>query len=203
MSRNARELIKIINRKGFLETLVEAFRLFAQKTTSLIKISILRLRGYNIDYSVLLRGNNNFFQSVKNSITISGKVTLGRATRMTAGGSGKVHIGENVLVDDSTFIMAHEKIEIGKNTTIAAFCFITDFNHSYKNGSVSVLEQGYETKPISIGKNVWIGTHCIVLPGIKIGDGSIIGAGSVVTHDVPENSIAVGNPARIVKKIKR
>ena len=57
-------------------------------------------------------------------------------------------------------------------------------------------------KPIKIGKNVWIGADCTILPGITIGDNSIIGAGSVVTKDVPYNVVVAGNTARIIKNIK-
>ena len=57
-------------------------------------------------------------------------------------------------------------------------------------------------KNIKIGKNVWIGSDCTILPGVEIGDGAIIGAGSVVTKSVPKNTIAVGNPARVIKEIE-
>ena len=56
-------------------------------------------------------------------------------------------------------------------------------------------------QPITIGKDVWLGAACIILPGKTIGDGSTVGAGSVVTHDVPERCVVVGNPARIIKRI--
>ena len=55
-------------------------------------------------------------------------------------------------------------------------------------------------KPVSIGSNVWIGGNCVVLPGVSIGDNSIIGAGSVVTKDIPSNVVAVGNPCEVIKE---
>lgn len=201
MRKYFKEFIAVIRRKGLLETVIHGFSLILIKLLSLIKIFSLRLRGYRIEYSVLLRGDNNFFQSTKHAISISSGVILGKGTRISGGGEGKIFINENVLIDNYTFVMAHEKIIIGENTSIAAFCFITDFNHKFKSKNVSVLKQGYDTKPVSIGKAVWIGTHCIILPGVRIGDGAVIGAGSVVTHDVPERSIAVGNPAKVIKKI--
>ncbi len=201
MQKSIIEFIKTIKRKGFIETFFNGESLISIKLTSLIKVFILRLRGYNISYSVILRGTTIFFQSTKNAICLYANVTLGHGTRVTAGGLGRISLKENVLVDDYSFVMAHESIEVGKNTTIAAFCFITDFNHRHSK-NISVLDQGYETKPVIIGKNVWIGTHCIVLPGVKIGDGSVIGAGSVVTKDVPAHSIAVGNPAKAIKRIR-
>lgn len=54
-------------------------------------------------------------------------------------------------------------------------------------------------KPVVIGKNVWITTNCIILPGVKIGDNAVIGAGSVVTKDIPANSVAAGNPCKVIK----
>lgn len=56
-------------------------------------------------------------------------------------------------------------------------------------------------KPITIGKNVWITSRCMILPGVTIGDNVIVGAGSVVTRDIPPHSFAAGNPARVIKKI--
>lgn len=190
-----------INRKGIIETIIHGSKNLLDKLLSLIKITFLKIRGYRIDYSLLLRGNNFFFQSTKNAVTVSKNTIIGKNTRISAGGNGKVYIGESVLIDDCNFIMAHEKIVIGKNTKIAAFCFITDFNHKYTDIKKTVKEQGYETKPVVIGENVWVGTHVIILPGVTIGDRAVIGAGSVVTKDVPANSVAVGNPAKVIKHI--
>lgn len=201
MKKYIKQIIEIISRKGALETFIFALKIFLDKLASLFKITFLKLRGYNINYSVLLKGNNFFFQSTKHAINIYKHVIIGKNTRISGGDKGKVYIGENVLIDDCTFIMAHEKIKIGKNTKIAAFCFITDFNHKYQDKNLSVVDQGYETKPVLIGENVWIGTHVIILPGVTIGDRAVIGAGSVVTKDVPANSVAVGNPARVIKHI--
>ncbi|NRW82134.1 acetyltransferase-like isoleucine patch superfamily enzyme [Clostridium beijerinckii] len=55
--------------------------------------------------------------------------------------------------------------------------------------------------PVRIGNNVWIGSNAVILPGVTIGDNSVIGAGSVVTHDIPENVVAVGNPCRVLREI--
>ena len=64
--------------------------------------------------------------------------------------------------------------------------------------------QGLEyAKPIEVGNNVWIGGNVVVLPGVKIGDNCVIGAGSVVVKDIPENSVAVGNPCKVIKKIEQ
>jgi len=199
MFKKAIEVIVTIRKKGLLEFMVYGLRLVFNKLFSFIKIFFLRLRGYDIDYSVTLRGGIFFFQSTKNSISINGG-SIGNGIRISTGGNGIISMGKGILVDDFTFIMAHEKIEIGDNTKIASFCFITDFNHKFTNKNKNLVEQGYDTKPVMIGRNVWIGTHSVVLPGVSIGDRSVIGAGSIVTKDIPSNSIAVGNPAKVIKK---
>lgn len=113
----------------------------------------------------------------------------------------KLTIGNNVIMGRNTTILCADEISIGNDTMFASYCFISDENH----GIDLSLNKRYEcqkitTKPIKIGKNCWIGEKVIILPGVNIGDNSIIGAGSVVTKDIPPNCIAVGNPARIIKK---
>lgn len=183
-----------------------AINMILQKIFSCIKIFFLRVRGYEIGYSSSLGSDINFFQSYKNSIQIGKKTQIGSGVRLKAGFNGKIIIGSNVLIDDYSFISAQEFIDIGDDTMIAAGAYIMDFNHKYPLSNYRSLageEQGYEKKAVSIGAGVWIAAHVIVLPGVKIGDGSVIGAGSVVTKDIPAFSIAVGNPAKVIKKIQR
>lgn len=198
---NIHNLRKILHKKGVIETSVYGLELVLFKINSILKITAFRLRGYDIDNSVFLKGVVFFFQSTLHAIRISHGCVIGKHVRLSCGQKGKIHIGANVLVDDFTYIMAHENIQIGKNTQIASFCFITDFNHKYDNTTIPLASQGYKTKPVVIGENVWIGTHVIILPGVIIGKGSVIGAGSIVTKNIPAHCIAVGNPARVIKVI--
>ena len=82
--------------------------------------------------------------------------------------------------------------------------FCKEFSYNQKEEKAEVLKQllgSMGTKPIKIGNNVWIGGNVIVLPGVNIGDNVVIGAGSVVTKDIPANCVAVGNPCRVIRKI--
>lgn len=164
----------------------------------------MRLRGYAIDYSVEIGKSALLFQSHKCAIKIDRNAVIGSGTRIKAGFKGRIWIGENVLVDDYSFISSHNSIEIGSGTMVSASSYIVDFNHKYPLSEFRDLaesEKGYISKSIKIGNNVWIGTHVVILPGVIIGDGSVIGAGSIVTKSVPSFCIAVGNPAKVIKKL--
>lgn len=194
-----------IKNSGLIEFLYIAYSIFIRKLFSFIKIFFLRLRGYDIDYSVNLGRNVVFFQSVKNSIKIDKNSHIADGARLKAGFDGKIIIGKNVYIHDYSFIYAHDNLKIGDNTMISPNVFITDFDHKYphsrfKNNLDS--KNSYIDKETKIGSNVWIGANSIILKGVIVGDNSIIGAGSVVTKSIPRNSVAVGTPAKVVKKIK-
>ncbi|MBR1639808.1 MAG: hypothetical protein IJ688_10530 [Treponema sp.] len=115
--------------------------------------------------------------------------------------------GENVQINDYVHIAALEKVKIGDNVLIASKVFISDLNHGSYNGDAEDSNPNEIAKnrklfsaPVEICNNVWIGELCSILPGVTIGANSIIGANSVVTKDIPPNSIAVGNPAKVIKQ---
>jgi acetyltransferase-like isoleucine patch superfamily enzyme len=91
-------------------------------------------------------------------------------------------------------------VTIGESSICAQNCFIGGQSHIFQDVSKDFLRQGVEIKQVVIGKNVWIGSNAVILLGVKIGDNSVIGAGSTVVEDIPPYSLAVGNPARIVKR---
>ena len=117
-----------------------------------------------------------------------------------------IEIGENVEINDEVHIGATEKIIIEDNVLIASKVYISDHNHgSYKgdeqDSPMSIpKERKIHSSPIRIEKNVWIGELCCILQGVTIGEGSIIGAMSVVTKDIPPYTIAVGSPAKLIKR---
>ena len=92
---------------------------------------------------------------------------------------------------------------IGDNVMMAPDVVILSQNHMFDRTDIPMNRQGVsEEKPVFIGNDVWIGQRVIILPGVHVGDGAIIGAGSVVTHDVNSYDIVAGNPARVIKKRK-
>lgn len=133
-------------------------------------------------------------------------------------------IGDNVWITAPFFVDYGENIHIGKNVEINMNCVFLDCN-TITIGDFSGIGPGVhiytvyhptnpkeridynssfwksQTAPVSIGENVWIGGGSIILPGVTIGNGTTIGAGSVVTKSIPENSIAFGNPCRVIRTI--
>jgi len=91
-------------------------------------------------------------------------------------------------------------IVIGNNVMMAPDVVIVTANHKHDDITVPMQSQGIDTAPVIIEDDVWIGTRAMILPGVRIGRSSVIGAGAVVAKDVPPFSIVVGNPARVVRK---
>ena len=116
-------------------------------------------------------------------------------------------LGDNIQMNDFVHICAIKHVEIGDGCLFASHIYISDNSHGSYRGEeddsspdIRPDHRSYVTSPVIIGKNVWIGEGVIVLPGVTIGDGAIIGAHSVVSRDVPPACIAVGSPARVVKR---
>ena len=114
--------------------------------------------------------------------------------------------GHDVQLNDYVHIVSMENITIGDNVLIASHVFISDNSHgSYKGDDkdsspdIPPTERKYSTAPVKIGDNCWIGEGVIIMPGVEIGYGCIIGAHSVVNSNIPDRTIAVGAPARVVK----
>ena len=107
-------------------------------------------------------------------------------------------IGNNVSINRNTVLRG--KFSIGNNVAIAPNCMIIGANHNFSDVNIPIKQQGVTNKGITIADDVWIGANSVILDGVTIGRGVVIGAGSVVTKDVPEYSVAVGNPCRVIKK---
>ena len=118
----------------------------------------------------------------------------------------RIQIGDHMFLNYRTFVWATDSISIGNYVTVGPDVFISDNSHD-RNDTLDELnlpprEREHISKdPIVIEDNVWIGTKACILGGVTIGKGAVIGAGAIVTKDIPPYSIAVGNPARVVKII--
>lgn len=146
----------------------------------------------------------------KNGISFGHRLTTGYGCRLESfsqNGCKSLFFGDDVQINDYVHINALESVRIGNNVLIASKVFITDLLHgSYKgdendsNPDSVAKERPLSSNPVCIQDNVWIGELVSVLPGVTIGRNSIIGANSVVTKSIPENCIAAGNPAKVIKQ---
>ena len=108
-----------------------------------------------------------------------------------------IHLGKEVFINSGCKFQAQGGIYIGDKSLIGHNTIIATINHEIN----PEIRRDLIPSKVTIGKNVWIGSGSIILPGVSIGDNSIVGAGSVVTKNIPDNSIAVGNPAKVIKII--
>jgi acetyltransferase-like isoleucine patch superfamily enzyme len=109
---------------------------------------------------------------------------------------GELTIGDRVFINQGTTIVAYKSISIGDDCRIGDYVGIYDTDHH-------PVEEGAEVRlaPVVVGRNVWIARGAIVLPGVSIGDHAVVGAGAVVSTDVPARTLVAGNPARVVREL--
>ena len=157
----------------------------------------------------------------KQRISIGDDCILG-STFVFESDQGFVSIGNRSFINSGTQLISRSKIEIGNDVTIAWGCCIYDHDshsldwrdrvedirrqnedfHAGRNFIASKDWSRVNTAPITICDKVWIGMNAIILKGVTIGEGAVVGAGAVVTHDVPAWTVVAGNPAREVKKLQ-
>jgi acetyltransferase-like isoleucine patch superfamily enzyme len=125
--------------------------------------------------------------------------------------NASLSIGDRTFVGNSTIVIAN-RVEVGDDVLIAWGCTIVDHDSharrfTDRKDDVSNWYLGQkdwshvEIKPVTIGDKVWIGLNAIILKGVRIGEGSVVAAGSVVTHEVPPYVVVAGNPARVVREL--
>ena len=182
------------------------YKLFVLKPTKIKSLYIYRptqtiiKKGaiFNISYSLRInqpwdkyRGLPSIFK-VHNNATINCKSFIFHQCHVVVYENAILTLGENSYINNGGKIYCEVSISIGDNTYIGFDVEIRDTDSHTLTGSL-------RTKPIQIGNNVWIGSKTIILKGVTIGDGAIIGAGSVVTHDIPSKCLVAGNPAKVIR----
>ena len=135
----------------------------------------------------------------------SGQISSGPQLRISQGvilhaHGGSIVLGSQVYLGPYTVVYGHGGVVIGDNALIAMHCCILSSNHTVAPLGTPIHSQPDVLLPTRIGHDVWLGARVTVLGGVTIGDGCVVGAGSVVTKDLPPGSVAVGVPARIIRQ---
>ena len=154
----------------------------------------------------LLPSDLQIEQGVKIAATDGGCIQFGASTAIDRFATvivkhGKLSAGRNLYLGVGSVVVARESITIGENVLIAEQVTIRDQDHAMTptEGQGRV---GFTSSPVVIGDNVWLGAKVTVIQGVTIGSNVVVGANSVVTHDLPDNCVAVGAPARVVRQLK-
>lgn len=142
------------------------------KTLNKLKSYLLKKSGLNIGRNINIRPNSTLIKNFS--------------------------IGDNSGVGDNCYMQGFGNISIGNNVMMGPEVKIYTTNHETKRDKL-MINQGNVTKNVMIKNDVWIGTRAIILPGVTVGEGAVIGAGAIVTKDVPDYAIVGGNPAKILK----
>lgn len=176
--------------------IVEAY----QKGSAVLNAQWCLRRATRIGKWVRVWGN----PSVKNM----GKLYIGNRVRLDSriatlelaiGPQGTLYVGEGTFINYGTSIGVTQSVSIGGECNIGTYVIIIDNN--FHRLEPERRKEMPESAPVTIEDNVWLGARVIVLPGVTIGTGSVIGAGSVVTQNIPQRALAVGLPARIIREL--
>lgn len=147
-----------------------------------------------LPFNVSVGGRFNFGRG--SSVAFGRNVKLGNSNTLTARG-GKIVLGDYFNANDGVMLNADigGNLTFGENCLVGPGCIFRTANHRFQNPNIPIRDQGHEIRDISIGSDVWFGAKVVVLPGVRIGNGCVIGAGAVVTKSFDEFTILAGVPA--------
>lgn len=166
--------------------------------------TLIRLCFLKIKYTKKLAFAKVMLLSRKAKLRIAkgGHLTLGKRVEISENclidaAGGKISLGEFVFINRGATVVSMDAVTIGDHTDIGPNLVIYDHDHDFKGGK----RDEFVTAPVTIGKNVWIGANCTILKGVTIGDNAVIAAGSVVSRDVPADSVLYQKRENVIKPI--
>jgi acetyltransferase-like isoleucine patch superfamily enzyme len=143
------------------------------------------------------------YRSVRKDLTPFHSFSLGRNSVIEDyscinNAVGAIHVGEYTRIGLHNTIIG--PVSIGNHVNLAQNVVVSGLNHNFQDPDIPIDRQGISTSLVTIGDDIWIGANTTIIAGVSIGKHSVIGAGSVVTKDIPDYCVAVGNPARVIKR---
>lgn len=180
-----------------MEKLLKLFRIVSE----LAFISFARLRFGRAAFAERTR----LAAGVKLQCVDGGRLVFGSCCYLSSGVQvivkrGNLVVGDRAFVGVGSILVARHGIQIGNDALIGEYVSIRDQDHALDR--VERAKGDFTSSPIVIGDNVWLGAKVTVIQGVTIGNNVVVGANSVVTHDLPDNCVAVGSPARVVRHLK-
>ena len=205
-------------KESFFKTLIlnDTSEYAAQKRQEYYK-TVFKHMGNNVRIGAGVKIVNPELISVGDNVTIGdnttiiartgSEITIGNHVRIqqrvyldTERKTGYIHIGDEVYIGTGTTLFGHVGLEIGDYVLMAQNITLTPYSHIYDDPATEIIKQGGHCEKVTIGRDVYIGMGVCIMYSGNIGDGSVIGAGSTVVKPIPPYSVAVGSPAKVIKK---
>lgn len=165
------------------------------------RVALLRSRGVRVGAPCDVQGpvtiRHVLSRGMRGEIEIGARAQIARGVIIESWG-GRVRLGAGIYVGPYSVIYGHGGVDIGDDTLVAMHVTIVSSNHALPPLGRSIQYQPDELRPTRIGRDVWLGAGAVVLGGVNIGDGCVVGAGAVVTKDIPAGMIVAGVPARVI-----
>ena len=137
--------------------------------------------------------------SSNGGITLGNGVFVGRNTILSCK-NGDIELADGANIGFNCEVFSASRVRIGRDSLLAAYCYVIGGDHDFSDGNAAVLSQGRRSAGVTIGEGAWLGAGAKILDGVSIGARAVIGAGAVVRHSVPDGAVAVGIPARVVSQ---
>jgi lipopolysaccharide O-acetyltransferase len=133
---------------------------------------------------------------------VGSSVFVGAGSWLQVLDDGWITIGDGTAFSGHVVVSSARRVTIGRRVLVARGVYIADHGHAHADTTRPVIEQGLaDLAAVEIGDGAWLGENVVVCPGVRIGRNAVIGANAVVTHDVPDACVAVGVPARVVRRV--
>lgn len=206
------DLILILIKRSFMLVRGQFHRIFFKESKWSIfigkKVDIFSHKNIKLGRGITIE-DNCFINALSiKGINIGNNFSLGRNSIIECTGiisdlGEELVIGDNVGIASNAFISVRGKVEISDNTIIGPGVKIFSENHLFDKMDFSIKDQGVIRKGTYIGKGTWIGANAIILDGVKIGNNVVVGAGSIINKNIPDFSVVVGVPGKIIKTINK